>query len=363
MIRRSVCVLLLALAFVSCSSAPNQLDEDQAPRSRYSGQAGESPVGVIPEGIVRDTQRDKDVLFSVEYPTRPGSYPLIIFSHGFGSTRQTYVAMSSHWASQGYVVIKPAHSDSGKLQQANVENAWREQTPNDWRNRTRDISAIIDGLDRIEESYPELKGKIDHAKIGVGGHSYGAFTAMLLGGARTFGVEPGGVTYADPRVKALVLMSPQGPSETFGLTDASFKEIRIPVLFMTGTEDRGREESETPEWRRKAFELSPDGDKWLVVLEGARHASFTGRMDPSIQGSPAVEQPMLGDPNNTRIPRNTDPRQPGRESVAGLRIRGAFAQIKAISLAFFDAYLRNHAEGRTTLEGAGTRGGVELVKK
>lgn len=367
MIRRSVCVLLLALAFVSCSSAPNQLDEDQAPRSRYSGQAGESPVGVIPEGIVRDTERNKDILFSVEYPTRPGPYPLIIFSHGFGATRQTYVAMSSHWASQGYVVIKPAHSDSGKLQLANAESAWRQQNPDDWRNRARDITGIIDGLDRIEESYPELKGKIDRDKIAVGGHSYGAFTAMLVGGVRTFGSakSPGGATYFDPRVKAVVAMSPQGPSETFGLSADSFKELRVPVLFMTGTEDRGMAESETPEWRRQAFELSPAGDKWLVVLEGGRHASFTGRMDPTVEASRTMEQPMLGDPvPRTNAPVQTpDPRRPGRESVTGLRIRGTFAQIKAISLAFFDAYLKNDAEGRTTLEGAGTRGGVELVKK
>jgi predicted dienelactone hydrolase len=158
MIRRTVCIVLLAFAVASCRTAPNQLDEDQAPRSRYAGQAGESPVGVIPEGTVRDTQRDKDVLFTVEYPTRPGSYPLILFSHGFGATRQAYVGLSAHWASQGYVVIKPAHSDSGKIQSGAGAEAWRDQTPADWRNRVRDVTAIIDGLDKIEESYPELKG-------------------------------------------------------------------------------------------------------------------------------------------------------------------------------------------------------------
>jgi predicted dienelactone hydrolase len=324
-------------------------------------------VGVIPEGVVRDAERGKDIAFSVEYPTRPGLYPLIIFSHGFGATRDTYVALSSHWASQGYVVIKPAHSDSGKLQGGNAERAWRQQNPDDWRSRANDIKAVIDGLDRIEESYPELKGKIDRAKIAVGGHSYGAFTAMLIGGARTFGSvkDPAGATYFDPRVKAVVLMSPQGPSETFGLIPDSFKEIRVPTLFMTGTEDSGMTESETPEWRRQAFELAPAGDKWLVVLEGARHNSFTGRMDPSTEASRAFENPMLGDPApRTRTPApQMDPRRPGRESVTGLRIRGTFAQVKAISLAFFDTYLRDDAEGRTTLEGAGSRGGVELVKK
>ena len=275
MIRRFVCIALLAFAVLSCRTAPNQLDEDQAPRSRYAGEAGESPVGVIPEGVVRDAERDKDIVFSVEYPTRPGSYPLIVFSHGFGATRGAYVGLSSHWASQGYVVIKPAHSDSGKLQSSAGRDAWRDQTPTDWRNRVRDIKVILDALDRVEENYPELKGKIDRSKIAVGGHSYGAFTAMLVGGAKTY---PGAVSYADPRVKAIVAMSPQGPSETFGLTNDSFSEIRVPMLFITGTLDRGLTESETPEWRRQAFELAPAGDKCLVVLEGARHTSFTGRI-------------------------------------------------------------------------------------
>jgi predicted dienelactone hydrolase len=359
MTRRSVCVLLLAFAFVSCSTAPNQLDPDQSPRSRYAGEAGSSPVGVIPEGVVRDAERGKDVVFSVDYPTRPGTYPVILFSHGFGATRQTYVGLSAHWASQGFIVIRPAHSDSGRLQLSNAQQAWRDQTPADWRNRVRDVTAIIDGLDRIEESYPELKGKIDRTKIAASGHSYGAFTAMLLGGARTY---PGAVSYADPRVKAVVAMSPQGPSETFGLTPESWKEVRVPILFMTGTMDRGMSDNETPEWRRQPFELAPEGDKWLVVLEGANHNSFTGRIGPGIAGSQMDDaNPPIGP---DRRPVGTAPeRRTSRESVAGLRIRSTFANIKAISLAFFDTYLKGDAEGRTALEGVAGRGGVELVKK
>jgi predicted dienelactone hydrolase len=361
MIRRIVAVLVATLAVAACSSTSGPLDPDQAPRSRYSGQAGESPVGVIPEGTVRDTERAKDLVFTVEYPTRPGSYPVIFFSHGFGATRQMYVGLSSHWASQGYVVIKPAHADAGRLQTSGVNTAWENQTPTDWRNRVRDITALIDALDRIEESYPELKGKIDRDKIGVGGHSYGAFTAMLLAGARTFAAgSTTGASYADPRVKAAVVMSPQGPSETFGLTPESWKGIRVPVLYMTGTLDKGLSDNETPEWRRQAFDLSPDGDKWLAVLAGASHGSFAGQMDPLMQGRQRPEEPMLGDPRR-RDP--MDRRQATGEGSAGMRIRNTFVQVKALSLAFFDAYLRSDAEGRTTLEGAGTRGGVELSRK
>jgi predicted dienelactone hydrolase len=353
-------ILPLTLVFLSCASAPNQLDEEQGPRRRYSGQAGESPVGVIPEGTLRDATRDRNVVFTVEYPTRPGLYPLIVFSHGFGATRQAYVGLSSHWASQGYVVIKPAHVDSGRLQTGGVVEAWEGQTQADWRNRVRDITFIIDSLDQLEKTYPELQGKIDRTKIGVGGHSYGAFTAMLVGGARTF---PGNNSYADPRIKAIVAMSPQGPDEARGLTTESWRELRVPTLFMTGTQDRGTTEAQTPEWRRQAFELSPAGDKWLAVLEGARSASFIGRIDP---GTEALYQdhyqPMLGD-DNPRLPssQQADPRAPGRESAAGLRYRAVFADVKAVSLAFWDTYLRGDAEGRTALEAS--RGGVTLTKK
>ena len=101
------------------------------------------------------------------------------------------------------------------------------------------------------------------------------------------------------------------------------------------------------------------------MIEGARHLSFVGRIDPSTEAMRPPAEPMLGEPNpRTTAPRpQYDPRQPTRESVAGLRIRAMFADIKAISLAFFDAYLRNDAEGRTALEGVAARGGVELVKK
>ena len=357
--RRALCVAVLALVFVSCGTAPNQLDENQAPPSRYSGQAGESPVGVIPEGTVRDATRNQDVVFTVEYPTRPGTYPLVIFSHGFGTTRNTYVGLSSHWASQGYVVIKPAHADHGRLQRADVETAWRNQTEADWRNRVRDMTAILDGLDAIETSYPELKGKIDRANVGVGGHSYGAFTAMLVGGARTF---PGGVSSGDARVKAIVVLSPQGPSEMFHLTADSFTEIRVPALFMTGSEDRGLSESETPEWRRQAFELSPAGDKWLVVLQGAHHASFTGQMNPLTPGR-RDDLPNLGDRPGTRTNPPTAERGRPREGAEGMRFRNVFSNVKALSLAFWDAYLKGDADGRTTLENGAQRGGVELVKK
>src|SRR5205085_5390878 len=109
-------------------------------------------------------------------------------------------------------------------------------------------------LDVLEKAYPELQGRIDHAKIGVAGHGYGAFVAMLLGGVRTF---PGAVSYADPRVKAIAAMSPWGPDNAHGLTKESFVSLNVPALFMIGGRDDGTNGTLSAETRKQAWELLP----------------------------------------------------------------------------------------------------------
>ena len=65
----------------------------------------------------------------------------------------------------------------------------------------------------------------------------GALTAMLAGGAKTFGNPP--LSVGDPRVKAIIVMSPPGVTAGMGLNPESFADIRVPAMFMTGSEDRG----------------------------------------------------------------------------------------------------------------------------
>lgn len=363
MIRRSLLVLLAVLPLAACATAPDREAEPAAAEgARYSGRLGATAVGVIPEATLRDTARNRDIAFAVDYPIRAGSYPLILFSPGYGGSHRGYIGLSSYWASQGYVVVRLSHADAGRLRDGqNPEEIWEEERPAQWRDRVRDVTFILDSLDALERQFPELQGKIDRNRIGVGGHSYGAFTAMLAGGARTF---PGPESYADPRVKAIVVMSPQGTGELRGLTQESWRELTIPALFMIGSADRGATEAETPEWRREAFTYAPAGDKWLIVIEGAGHLSFAGRMDaPTDRPSPVPVR--VNDPRdpNPAVPPSYDPRQPGREGTAGLRQRGVQNTIKALSVAFWDAYLKGEAEGRTALTQAANRGGLELQTK
>ena len=358
MIRRISILTFVSLLVLACATARPDADRtagaaEDSSAPRYSSEAGSTPVGVIPDGTLRDAQRGRDVTFNIDYPTTAGPHPLIIFSHGFGASGRAYVGLSSHWASNGYVVIKPTHLSDNSLRLADI-------TPGDFRDRVADIKFLLDSLDALEQRYPELKGKIDRAKIGVGGHSFGALTAMLIAGLRTF---PGGTSYADPRVKAVIAMSPQGPRESWGLTKESWNEVRGPVMYMTGGRDQGIDESETPEWRRQAFELTAPGDKWLVFIQGAGHLAFTGRlgvMPEDTRTTTTINTPR----DNPYGPPQVDPNtRNARPTVAGDPVRAVSGTIKAISLAFWDTYLRGDDAGREQLDKAAERHGVEVQKK
>jgi predicted dienelactone hydrolase len=363
MIRRLIVVGFVAALALSCATdvteqgdAPNSTE-----RTRYSGlEVGPTPVGSIPDVLLHDNERNKDLQLTIDYPTRGGSHPLIVISPGFGGSHRSYVGLSSYWAGNNYVVIRVNHAD----RTANVnspDDVWANATPADWRNRVRDVTFVLDSIPTLTQRFPELAGKIDATKIGVAGHGYGAHTAMLLGGARTF---PGSVSYADPRVKAIVAMSPQGPSDTRGLTQESWAELRVPAMFMTGTRDQGAAPAETPEWRSEAYKLSPAGDKWLVTIEGARSGTFTGRMDDMIDTAARErmrDQNVLGGTPQTTTDRTRQPRT--RAEAASLRQQELFAIARGVALSFFDTYLRGDAAGRESLEKAKDRRGVTVEHK
>ncbi len=364
MSRRSLVAVIAVLALTACAASPQRDEQRKMPKSQYKAEVGESPVGAIPDVDLHDDQRNKDVRITVEYPTRSGSNPLIVFSPGYGGNNNSYVGLSSYWASQGYVVIRVAHADAGKRPDGDI---WLTQTQTDRRNRVRDVTFVLDSLDVIEQRFPELQGKIDRAKIVAAGHSYGAYVAMLLGGVRTF---PGSVSYADARIKAVVAMSPQGTSDTRGLTKESWAAVNVPVLYMTGTRDRGISDEETPEWRREPFDLSAPGEKWLVVVEHARHGTFVGRYDEFIEAA-SRERDIELPATTPRVPGvRPEPDLTKRERVPAakarvdaIRERDLFGTIKALSLAFVDAYMKGDAKGREALEKAQTSGGVEVKRK
>jgi predicted dienelactone hydrolase len=126
-----------------------------------------------------------------------------------------------HRPTYGYVTHQPTHDDSivGRRnageEDSNFLKAVREALEKAalWQSRPLDISFVLDSLSGFAKCVPALVGKMDAEHIGVGGHSMGAFTADAIAG--TLVDLPGhpATNLGDRRVKAVLLLSPQGPGE------------------------------------------------------------------------------------------------------------------------------------------------------
>jgi predicted dienelactone hydrolase len=286
---------------------------------------------------LHDAARRKELPIRILAPQRGGPFPVIVFSHGAGGSGQNYFPLTEFWASHGYVIIQPTHRDSIALQRQNGETtptSPRELIDEyrfnyeDWGNRCRDIFLVIDSLGDLPKLVPELKGKIDLKLIGMAGHSYGAFTAQMIGGA-TVDIPngPRSQSFGDDRPRAFMLLSPQGKNQN-GLTEASWQTMTRPLMSMTGTYDNGAM-NQVAQWRKDPFTYAPPGNKYHVFIDEAFHMSFTGALaQPNGQFS---RRPLV-----TRLAQNTNQ-------------KAVFDYVKIASIAFWDAYLKNDPRAKAYL--------------
>jgi predicted dienelactone hydrolase len=292
--------------------------------SGYKSQAGTYTVAEVSDIVLHDTKRKKDLHVRVFYPEQSGKYPVIIFSPGAGGSQICCDALTRHWASYGYVTLQPAHDDSFRQRRANRDQddgflrSLRDalNNPSMWESRPQDISFLIDSLPTLENRIPQLGGKLDTDRLGVGGHSMGSYTSEAIAGARIDLPGRPAANLADPRAKAILCLSPQGPGQ-FGLTEHSFDGIRLPYLGITGTLD-SLGPIASPAWHRIPFDRSQPGDKYEVLIQGANHMSFIS----------------------------------DRTLVAGnaARAEATLDYTNSASLAFWDAYLKNEPAAKGYLQ-------------
>jgi dienelactone hydrolase len=242
----------------------------------------------------------KPLKIRVHYPTEPvpkHKIPIIVWSHGALGSREGYHPLATMLASWGYVTVHPTHDDSlkekrevegvGSLFKAGgVRQHLKTElcNPQKWRKRVEDVKVVLDSLEYIQESVlpRHLQGMLDLSRLAAGGHSYGAYTSQLLGGAKVNLSEGSGdgslADLHDDRLKCTLLISPQGVSSQSndfgGLTESSWIGYRCPMMVITGTKDNSfsnREDSY--HWRCHSFTFGEDNDipKYKVVIKDADH--------------------------------------------------------------------------------------------
>ena len=192
--------------------------------------------------------------------------PLILLSHGFGGTASDLAWLGTALATHGFIAVAVNHPGNNGLEDKTIEGAslmWL---------RAVDLSAIIDAL----LDHKTFGSRIDPARIGAAGHSFGGYTVLAVAGGISdparlqafcgspaadalcrsqpdaismrqerlarLGSDPdfrerygkAGNSYRDQRVRAVFAMAP-GPGPVF--VTESLGTIAIPVAIVTGSAD------------------------------------------------------------------------------------------------------------------------------
>jgi len=234
----------------------------------------DTPVISVRPVTLAAPDRGQDLQVRISAPATGHDLPVVVFSHGFGQSMDSYAPLAGFWASHGFVVIQPTHLDSRTISLAPDD----PRTPLIWRIRIDDLTRVLDQLDATETAVPGLAGRVSNDRIAVAGHSWGAQAASMLAGAGVVGAD--GTPGADPRVTAAVLLALAGTggadlspfaAENFSFMNPDFAEMKTPSLIVAGDHDDSALTVRGPDWFTDGYRLSP-GATDLLTLFGAEHS-------------------------------------------------------------------------------------------
>ena len=286
----------------------------------------------------KDEARGRLVPVKVYYPPSiTGKCPVIIFSHGLGGTREGGETWGRHWASYGYISLHIQHIGSddkilrGTPEQLN--NIASTLNAENWISRIKDVSFVLDKIEELNGSDHVFSNKIDLARIGMSGHSFGSATTLGVCGQKiAYGAGGREMSFADKRIKAGIAFSPSVTKR--GDPKTAFGSVKIPLMSFTGTKDDSPVTPTKAADRRIPFDNMTGKGKYLITFEGGDHWVFSGTK--RFRGENAHDK-----------------------SIHGF--------INMFTTVFWDAYLRGDKKAKEWLDGDGAAsclaGSVTLEKK
>ena len=200
-------------------------------------------------------------------PIAAGPWPLVLLSHGTGSSGLVHRNLAYFLARQGFVVGLPEHPHNNR-----DDNAWANTRQN-LVARPRHLQLALGAL----LADPALAQALKPNAVALIGHSLGAYTALALAGGQPWSQpsdSPDGVARAipvpaaDARVRALVLLAPAVP---WFAAPGALAAVALPILLLVG----GQDEFLPPAHANIIRWGVPDpAEVALRVVENAGHYSF-----------------------------------------------------------------------------------------
>ncbi len=215
---------------------------------------------------------------------RGGPYPVVAFSHGFGGLRFQSFFLTEHLAQHGFVVVAPDHAATS------LADFRPDQTAVSAARRPSELAEAVDAL--VDVGVPGLT--VDTSTYAAVGHSFGAWTALVVAGGQldlpafeavcaapgspracnffkglSFEGLPLEAAVPDPRATVVVALTP-GAWYAFGADGAGLATVRAPLVIGGTLDDELPYDPETT--GTYAALAAP---KTLAAVQRAGHWSFT----------------------------------------------------------------------------------------
>jgi len=297
-------------------------------------------------------------------PDGTGPYPVVVYLPGLGEGVDAAPLWQEAWARAGYAVVAlqpeaaaQALRGLGRGGRRDLAGIGRSQFSRKALERRLDQLSwcLAELLERVRRRQPPFAA-LDLTKVAVAGFDLGAQATAALAGE---------VALARPsdwngiRLRSAIVLSPL-VDLALGKLNSRFKSIRLPLLAVTGEEDRDPWGISSPSLRPAIWQQGPPGDQYLLLLPAASHRDLGGAL--------AVEEPAEGDGADW-LPQGPEG---GRRRSAPLeweaRPRPADgreqAAIRSVTTAFLDATVKGDAHARRWLQQAapGWLGPVGVLK-
>ena len=259
------------------------------------------PQAIYADETWQDPRRQPAVPVRIRWPrgTAPADgWPVIIYSHGLGGSREGGDVWGQAWTNAGFVVLHLQHAGSDIEAVRASASSFRDRaalrklgSPDQLLARVQDVGFVIDDIVRRKNDDRATASpwrSVRASAFGMAGHSFGAHTTLGVGGQS----YPGNLGLKDSRITALIALSPALPMA--GDAKRAFAGITAPTLCLTGTLDADvAGNGATPERRAGVFAALPPGNKAMLLLQDADHMTFggsTGRGVGILPRQPATTQ-------------------------------------------------------------------------
>ena len=243
-------------------------------------QAQAQPQATYLDETWQDARRQRAIPVRIRWPQGPApadGWPVIVYSHGLGGSREGGDIWGTAWANAGFVVLHLQHAGSDIEAVRAVASSFRDRaalrklgSADQLLARLQDVVFVIDDIARrqaIDKAWRSVRA----SHVGVAGHSFGAHTTLGAGGQS----YPGHPGMKDLRIAALIALSPTVP--VAGDAQQAFAAVTAPTLCLTGTLDVDVVgNGATPDRRAGVFAALPPGKKAMLLLQDADHMSFGG---------------------------------------------------------------------------------------